>query len=42
MKAATFIEPGKTVITQTEKSRIEQLTDAVIRVVRACVCGSDL
>ncbi|MGT2907319.1 zinc-dependent alcohol dehydrogenase family protein [Streptococcus dentiloxodontae] len=42
MKVATFIEPGQMVIAETEKSKIEQPTDAVIRVVRACVCGSDL
>ncbi|MBM7643544.1 zinc-dependent alcohol dehydrogenase family protein [Streptococcus loxodontisalivarius] len=42
MKVATFIEPGKMVLTETEKSRIEQPTDAVIKVIRACVCGSDL
>lgn len=42
MKVATFIEPGKMVITDTPKPVIEQETDAVIKIVRACVCGSDL
>ncbi|MCK1258372.1 zinc-dependent alcohol dehydrogenase family protein [Streptococcus uberis] len=42
MKAATFIEPGKMVITEREKPIIEAPTDAIIKIVRACVCGSDL
>ncbi|AUX11868.1 Zn-dependent alcohol dehydrogenase [Latilactobacillus sakei] len=42
MKAATFIEPGKMVITAVPKPTIEKETDAVIRIIRACVCGSDL
>ncbi|WP_208422746.1 zinc-binding dehydrogenase [Latilactobacillus fragifolii] len=42
MKAATFIEPGKMIITEVPKPLIEKDTDAVIRIIRACVCGSDL
>lgn len=42
MKVATFIEPGKMVITEREKPIIEAPTDAIIKIVRACVCGSDL
>ncbi|MEQ9809788.1 zinc-dependent alcohol dehydrogenase family protein [Streptococcus jiangjianxini] len=42
MKVATFIKPYEMTVTETEKSKIEEPTDAVIRVVRACVCGSDL
>ncbi|MFD1318423.1 zinc-dependent alcohol dehydrogenase family protein [Loigolactobacillus zhaoyuanensis] len=42
MKAAAFIEPGKMAIHEVEKPKIEKATDAVIRIVRACVCGSDL
>lgn len=42
MKAATFIESGKMVITEVPKPTIEKETDAVIRIIRACVCGSDL
>lgn len=42
MKSATFIEPGKMVITECEKPIIEAPTDAIIKIVRACVCGSDL
>ncbi|WEE35616.1 zinc-dependent alcohol dehydrogenase family protein [Lactiplantibacillus paraplantarum] len=42
MKAATFIEPGKVEIKEYEKPTIQKPTDAIIRVLRACVCGSDL
>ncbi len=42
MKVATFIKPYEMRVTETEKSKIEESTDAVIRIVRACVCGSDL
>lgn len=42
MKAALFVEPGKMTVTETPKPTIEKPTDAVIRVIRACVCGSDL
>ncbi|MEJ1326154.1 zinc-binding dehydrogenase [Latilactobacillus sakei] len=42
MKAVTFIEPGKMVITEAPKPTIEKKADAVIRIIRACVCGSAL
>ena len=42
MKAAVFIEPGKMVIEDRDKPEIEHENDAIIRVVRASVCGSDL
>ncbi len=42
MKVATFIEPGKMLATEAPKPKLEKDTDAIIRVVRACVCGSDL
>ncbi|WP_125588128.1 zinc-dependent alcohol dehydrogenase family protein [Companilactobacillus jidongensis] len=42
MKAALFVEPGKMTVTETPKPTIEKPTDAIIRVIRACVCGSDL
>lgn len=42
MKAAIFVEPGKMEITETAKPTIQKPTDAIIKVVRACVCGSDL
>lgn len=42
MKATVFVEPGKVEVREVEKPRIEKPTDALIRVFRACVCGSDL
>lgn len=42
MKAAIFKEKGSVVCEDREKPTINEPTDAVIRVVRSCVCGSDL
>lgn len=42
MKSAYFIEKGKVEVRDLPQPKIEKDTDALIRVVRACVCGSDL
>lgn len=42
MKAAVFIEPGKIEVREVEKPQIITDEDAIIRIVKACVCGSDL
>ncbi|AMV61002.1 Alcohol dehydrogenase [Pediococcus damnosus] len=42
MKAAVFMGPGKMEVHEVEKPQIEKPTDALIKIVRACVCGSDL
>jgi threonine dehydrogenase-like Zn-dependent dehydrogenase len=42
MRAAIFQGPGSIEIGERPDPRIEQATDAVVRVVLACVCGSDL
>lgn len=42
MKAAVFMEPGKMEVKEVEKPTIQKPTDAIIKIVRACVCGSDL
>ena len=42
MKATVYVEPGKVEIQNVKKPTIKKPTDAVIRVLRACVCGSDL
>ena len=42
MKAAIFQGPGTITIEERPKPRIATPTDAVVRVVRSCVCGSDL
>lgn len=42
MKATIFVEPGKMEIQDIEKPEINGPDQAIIRVVRASVCGSDL
>ena len=42
MKAAMFIEPGKMEVAEVEKPKLQKPTDAIVKIVRACVCGSDL
>ena len=42
MKAAVFVQPGEIAVREVPKARVEQDTDVLVRVVRACVCGSDL
>lgn len=42
MKAAIFKEPGKVTIEEVARPQIEQPTDAIVKIIRACVCGSDL
>lgn len=42
MKAAVFAKAGQMVVNEIEKPTIQQPDDVIIRVVRACVCGSDL
>lgn len=42
MKAAIFVEPGKMEIQEIAKPTLQNNEDAIIRIVRASVCGSDL
>jgi threonine dehydrogenase-like Zn-dependent dehydrogenase len=42
MRVAVLHGPGDVRVEEREKPTIEQPTDAVIRLVAACVCGSDL
>ena len=42
MKAGIFVEPGRVAITEADKPKLQGEGDALIRIVRACVCGSDL
>ncbi|HCJ49847.1 MAG TPA: IMP dehydrogenase, partial [Microbacterium sp.] len=42
MRAVMMYGPGDVRVEEREKSRIEEPTDAVIRVTAACICGSDL
>lgn len=41
MKTAVFIAPGKMTIAERPKPTIQHKNDAIIRVLRASVCGSD-
>ena len=42
MKAAIFKGPGTIAVEERPKPALSEPTDAVVRVVLACVCGSDL
>lgn len=42
MKSAIFKEKGKVTVEEREIPKVNEPTDAIVRVVRACVCGSDL
>ncbi|GHV98515.1 Zn-dependent alcohol dehydrogenase [Lactobacillus nasalidis] len=42
MKAAYFVKKGLVEAREVEDDKLEKETDAIIRVIRACVCGSDL
>jgi hypothetical protein len=42
VRAAIFSGPGKVEVGERPDPRIEHPTDAVVRVVMGCVCGSDL
>lgn len=42
MKTAVFIEPGKMAVQNLPKPMIQDPKDAILKIVRACVCGSDL
>lgn len=41
-KTAVFIEPGKVEAQELPKPTIKNPGDAILKIVRACVCGSDL
>src|SRR4051795_380492 len=42
MRAAVFNEPGSITVEERRDASVTEPTDAVVRVVLACVCGSDL
>ena len=42
MKAAVYKAPGRVEVVEKPKPKIEQATDAVVRVTTASICGSDL
>ena len=42
MKAAIFTKPGQIDVAELDKPELQTPTDAIVRIVRTCVCGSDL
>ncbi len=42
MKATVYEKPGDVELKEVPKPEIKTADDAIIKVVRACVCGSDL
>ena len=42
MKAAIFVKPGEVTVREVPKPKICKPTDAIIKIIRSCVCGSDL
>ena len=42
MKIAYYEESGKMSVVEQERPKIQKADDAIIRVIRSCVCGSDL
>ena len=42
MKSAIFEKAGQMIIEEVKKPTLERDDDVIIKVVRACVCGSDL
>ena len=42
MKSAVYKKAGQVGIEEVKRPSIQEADDVIIRVVRACVCGSDL
>ena len=42
MKSAVYIKAGQVGLADIDRPQIEAPDDAIIRIVRTCVCGSDL
>ncbi len=42
MKTTVFVKAGQVAVQEVEKPQLLEADDAIIRVVRTCVCGSDL
>ena len=42
MKAVIFKAPNEMVVEERDKPTVKQPSDAIVRIVRTCVCGSDL
>ena len=42
MKSTVYVKPGQVGLSEIDRPTIQEADDVIIRVVRACVCGSDL
>ena len=42
MKEAYFVKTGETAVREADKPVLQADNDVIIKVLRACVCGSDL
>ena len=42
MKSAVYTKAGQVGLTEIDRPQIQEADDAIIRIVRTCVCGSDL
>jgi threonine dehydrogenase-like Zn-dependent dehydrogenase len=42
MRAAIYQSAGEVVVEDVPDAALREPTDAVVRVVRSCICGSDL
>lgn len=42
MKSAVYTKAGQVGLAEIDRPQIEAPDDAIIRIVRTCVCGSDL
>ena len=42
MKSAVYTKAGQVGLAEIERPKIEAADDVIIRIVRTCVCGSDL
>lgn len=41
-KSAVYLKPGQVGLVEIDRPQIEDPQDTIIRIVRTCVCGSDL
>lgn len=42
MRAALYLSAGDVIVDEVPDASLAEPTDAVVRVLRSCICGSDL
>ena len=42
MKALTYLRPGKKEVMEKPKPKIEKETDAIVKITKTTICGTDL